>query len=629
MFPRKNTQHKMGNNHTPMIRATMRNERHQRNKQINPHPNKDPELFESVAKLVSSPNVTLISYDGLVTGSSELREDNKNSYYRLFQKYIQDDRLNDTFAHGYKMNKGGAAQEETNEHLTLLGQYSVEYDKPDHPISKTAEPHYDGFLVGIALLNDATFNQKFQYMETKFSDTYLPDDIEFQPSHLVTDIILNGKEPITIDRQELNYQAAIHIFVLGPLTRSCLRDIVNQIQNASGKQVIIHVQGEANGSTPDTKTTVFTAPMMTPKPGMFPTAFNLYTGEREMHALRTMVGRSYTVAVKPSLDEARHAEGKIRYPVAGFLNPPENNHIPAIYDDILGFIEKNILTTSPGRFFTEDKLFSDLKKINIALICQDFFDKDNGPAAAFLLMFSKNTPRINLINRRVYDLNYPKCTPKWAALKDNHPYLNDVARLISELPSLEGRITPPIGFAVSKNRQEWHSPVYVKDSSPVEGANPYNQVVQNGPFQKEITVRVREAMQVRFPVLINDVLKLHNIIIVPIYANSTEESTTDGEDEISWTRRAPFSEPLYVPRSHFWSLYYPEGLPNGKKYDDPVDLKLNENRQAIAKAFLSTITKRGGRYSRRKMPKNKLTQRRKNKNIKTTNKKLKRKTNRN
>jgi hypothetical protein len=171
--------------------------------------------------------------------------------------------------------------------------------------------------------------------------------IAFRGDYLKTE--LTGT---TTPRQGIpDYANAHHIFLLGPPTVSNVRNIMSIIKSPSRmNSVIIHVQGEANSTNPKLKTTERSAPMFTSKPGMFPVSFNFFSGVIAMFEIRTLVDLSFTLGVKPlamgspervALHEQLVGRGIVQ-------NKDLQNYIPPIYDDVLGFIEKNILLRPQG-----------------------------------------------------------------------------------------------------------------------------------------------------------------------------------------------------------------------------------------------------------------------------------------
>jgi len=222
-----------------------------------------------------------ITYDGKLTGSEDLRHDNK---FRIseFVKAIPP------------------------EHKSKIGEYAYLYDSA----GKMGEPYFDAFLIMIAFLKDDIFDSQFAYYETKFDDKELnsvypknhENHLPFQGSELKTDLVVekevDGKKIFkSLGRSELGivYQSAQHIFLMGPASQSCL-DNISLIIN-SNPNVIVHVQGDANPSDPSTHTNLVSAPFMKEKEGMFPVAFNLWTGETFMFQIRQLCKKSYTVGL--------------------------------------------------------------------------------------------------------------------------------------------------------------------------------------------------------------------------------------------------------------------------------------------------------------------------------------------
>ena len=508
-------------------------------------------------------SVIWVSYDGLVTGSLELRNDNKNSYLRLLSEF------------GKPL-------------LSPLGVYSVKYDDPKGP-NKMAEPHYDGFLAGIASLNDDSFDTNFCYLETQF------DDQELQPLQVPAVYQHSGLKTIVKTQDEhvrakLNYQNAIHIYLLGPATESAVQQIQDIIQSNPGSTVIIHVQGEANGnpiydefmaiSSDKDKTINFTANMFTAKVGMFPASFNFFSGEREMLKIRRMATKCYTVKVK----NADRKEGK---------------YIPQIYQDILDYIEKTILSYKQQP--TQHQLWKQQSQLNNKLICQDSFDKDNAPAVAMLLLNSKNllACTVDMISRRVYDVAMPKDPP--SVLFSVVPAFKNI---LTDIRSWFGGKSP-IGYVRSMDDAEWHGPVYAKNTSPKDE----NDLIRNGPLNTLRTSNLRQQMRLAMMQNVTEVLLRQNALTPGSelsFKETDETNTTDGEGPVSACGRAPFSEGMFKYTGAFANIMnvVEAGCGNNWKPFDPTppepQKKMSQEQlvaQQVAKNEADWLG-RGG-YSRR------------------------------
>ena len=241
--------------------------------------------------------IVCITYDGKLTGSQELRDDNKFRIYELLKKIPP-------------------------QYKSKIGEYAYLYDSA----GKMGEPYFDAFVIMIAFLKDDLFNNEFAYYKTKFSDTELDfstqaadPDVPWKDSMLKTDLV--DDTPLLRDGLGVVYSTATHIFLMGPASESCLLNITRIIQE--NENVIIHIQGEANPSDPSKHTNTVSAPFMTSKEGMFPVAFNLWTGETIMYKIRTLCTDSYTVGLRDTAakftyfrtpeEESRPADDKPYY----------------------------------------------------------------------------------------------------------------------------------------------------------------------------------------------------------------------------------------------------------------------------------------------------------------------------
>ena len=281
--------------------------------------------------------VCLITYNGLVTGSLELRTDNKRVFELL----------------------------KAAPNKTPIGQYAFVYDDdPPNGAGKVAEPYFDGFLSCIAGLSDGAFNVNFAYLRTEKESDAKPG-------------LFANINPEELPRSALGgegaYQGGVHIYLLGPASPSCVEQITACIQANPGRLIFIHVQGEAPNEprppgeprTPDRMPE--TAEMMTVKPGMFQIAFNYYTGTQEMIAIRRLATQSFTVKVKRPGDRP----GK---------------YVPVIYQQMLDFTLSCILTTTAPP--TTHPFSVMCARLDNQLFCQDTHDKDNLVAGALTLLLS-------------------------------------------------------------------------------------------------------------------------------------------------------------------------------------------------------------------------------------------------
>ena len=283
----------------------------------------------------------LISYDSKTTGSKELRWDHIHNVYP---------------------HMTGP--------LTKIGDYVREYDSK----GKFKEPIFDGYLAGIALLSDDSFDANFHYVRTQFSDIARPSSTE---SGLVTNYL---DETVSRTTLPLPYSTTHHVFLLGPMSQSC----VEYVESFTG-DVIFHVQGEANG---ERKTTTY-PDAMTAHTNVFPTAFNHWTGEEEMRKIRATIDLSYTVKCLPTIPLTMTT-------IKTHEMVEKDVEIPTIYLSI----RSTMLALMKGDAYTVGSL-------PILGICQDMIDKDNSVSSEMLITHSTILPRLILIGRRVYEAETP------------------------------------------------------------------------------------------------------------------------------------------------------------------------------------------------------------------------------
>ena len=276
--------------------------------------------------------VCLVTYNGLVTGSKELREDNP----RVFQ-----------------LLKGAPNK-------TPIGQYAFIYDDaPPNGAGKVAEPYFDGFLSCIAGLSDEVFDINFAYLRTEIESAAKPG-------------LFANIDPTELPRAALGgagaYQTGLHIYLLGPASPSCVEQITACIRANPERLIFIHVQGEAPPEPRQPDRMPDTAEMMTVKQGMFQVAFNYYTGTPQMQEIRRLATQTFTVKVKRT-----NGPGK---------------YVPLIYQQMLDFILSCVLTTTAPP--TAHPFSAMCGLLDNQLFCQDTHDKDNLVAGALTLILSRS-----------------------------------------------------------------------------------------------------------------------------------------------------------------------------------------------------------------------------------------------
>jgi hypothetical protein len=288
-----------------------------------------------------------ISYDSKCTGSKELRMDNIKNVFQ----YIQDKKR------------------------TPIGDYAFAYDSA----GKCKEPIFDGYLAGIALFSSETFNRHFTYIPIQYNDSVRPSKME---SGLSTNY-LDGS--LSREQLPIDYATSKHVFLLGPMSQHA----VDYVRNIQG-DVIFHVQGEASGGRRrlDRKTTTY-PDAMTEHNTIFPTSFNLWTGEECSRQIRSMMDAAFTVKCNPTIEldlvEVLNNTG---------MMAPLTVSIPSIYVQLRTYMVEECLL---GK-----KINIDFKPIVIDAIFQDMIDKDNSVSCFMLLNHTFTIPYLSLIGRRVY-----------------------------------------------------------------------------------------------------------------------------------------------------------------------------------------------------------------------------------
>ena len=227
-------------------------------------------------------NICVLHYDGVVTGSKELRKYNEHVVSKMYT------------------NTGP---------MTKVMNYFENYDNT--PGGKKKEPFFDGFLVHMALL------QKDSYEEYGLNDiNYWPiqtedlkgDNTGENSTFRSTRIKESGEATTEIN----NYDKANHIFILAPLTPKVLEILIKRIDDSLKKAetLIFHIQGDVikakdhkpryNTINPDSG--------MSGGGSMFGEAFNLFSGGMQFQEFRNRLkdvgAKFYSVSPNTDLDAA-------------------------------------------------------------------------------------------------------------------------------------------------------------------------------------------------------------------------------------------------------------------------------------------------------------------------------------
>ena len=308
-----------------------------------------------------------VTYDGKFTGSTEHRQ----------------------FNHGTMAN---ALRSTNPANFSPIGTYAHAYDLGG---GKSKEPNFDGILAYVSVLSNEVFDENFHYWQTVYDDRPQPDALY---SGLSTSLVQPADGGHRVNRAELagilgsEYAVVNHVFVLGPVSQNTL-NVINGIRG----HCIFHLQGDANSRHGNDHKTTSYPDAMTVYEGLFPIAFNLWTGEELARQLRALFNRSFTVKCNPHI-VVEDALGKsLTAPPA---EPPALTiAYPRIFSQIcMTLFNQEYLRPPqiaiPGIAITP---------INVAFIAEDLIDKDNLTACSILIKNSKIHPTLSLIGRRVYD----------------------------------------------------------------------------------------------------------------------------------------------------------------------------------------------------------------------------------
>uniref|UniRef100_A0A6C0BAD3 Uncharacterized protein n=1 Tax=viral metagenome TaxID=1070528 RepID=A0A6C0BAD3_9ZZZZ len=490
-----------------------------------------------------SRTIALVTYDGKLTGSMDTRNDNA---YRVFPLLT-------------------ALQQAGN--LTMIGQYAFDYDSPPPGANKKLEPFFDAFLVGIANLNDATFNANFKYITTSIDEDVplspLQNPIQWQDSKLRTNVVINDGQTVDKTREELftnsSYRDAKHIYIMGPASQSCYDGIVAQLTRNPRSNFIIHVQGEANSRDEASKTINYSAPGMTPKAGMFPVSFNYWTGENEMYKIRALTTNQYTVGLRE--EAPRH--------IANYVAPngaPANVNMPRVYVDMLDYVLYRICSRGAMPVGAADGPLpyeTMTSPLNNVLVCQDMFDKDNSASIALAISTTSVRSDIIIIGRRVYD----RCAQQqlFAVVPPHQPV---VAR-IQQGQTIGGQ-APPLGHMRCCGNQEWQCPVSIIPGQPLN-PDPTLQISPNIGLNLDRTTQALITSQRAIQAMINNLnpALMARCNIKPV----APEDITDGIGAVSLSGRAPFPESMFTYVNYWDGVLGAPVFPLiGNNCGSPVDI---------------------------------------------------------
>jgi len=304
-----------------------------------------------------------ISYDGSFTGSEQHRQYNNGP------------------------NMLGRLRAQDDADFTPIGMYAKQYDIGG---VKSKEPNFDGILAFVATLQDQVFDENFHYVRVEYKDEDQPDACYSGLSTCVLQPHQLGHRQDIAALVGQAYSDATHVFILGPMCPSIIADV----EKLSGN-VIFHFQGEP--SCREGMSTTQYADGMVAVDGLFPVAFNFWTGEKEARVIRAMMDEKFTVKCNPTIVSSAvvaativgaAAEVTIGYPV--------------IFQQINGWIYKHIYLRS-DLAAAEPAVPLPTTPLTIVYIAEDLIDKDNSTACGILTSHSRTPPALRLIGRRVYD----------------------------------------------------------------------------------------------------------------------------------------------------------------------------------------------------------------------------------
>ena len=520
-------------------------------------------------------NISVLHYDGVVTGSKELRKYNELIVSKRYTENTE------------------------KKPMTKVMNYFENYDNA--PGGKKKEPFFDGFLVHMALLQKDSYKKyglnNINYWPIRTEDIE-GDNTGENSTFRSSRINESGNETATTDIK--NYDKATHIFILSPLTRNVLEILIERINYAKDNReytLIFHIQGDVikapdgapryDGINPDSG--------MTGGGSMFGEAFNLFSGGMEFQKFRNKlkevgaefysvspntVGdaddfhnryREWEINVQTLADTkaeqavweekmkkklavgggqgkaaarrmrrrrerelgkepvtATEAEQKKQIPVAE-KELSESLPIPDYYkkvnDDIIQVCSNNDVPTDWSNNF---------RKLNIDMIIQDGTDKDNLASMSLLgnMNQSEKIP-VYFVGARMYkSSSRPFGTPK------------EAGGATFKFPESFER------FRVNPNTQECEKPTDTRNFNKEKNQEVYG----NFEFLKDITVSFYKHQMNGFKECLYDVMPSGNSIF-----DFIEGGIVDGTGDTSLSLRAPFNMSLFffAPNTYMSSFKLP------------------------------------------------------------------------
>uniref|UniRef100_A0A6C0F9T2 Uncharacterized protein n=1 Tax=viral metagenome TaxID=1070528 RepID=A0A6C0F9T2_9ZZZZ len=474
----------------------------------------------SETKSSISSNVCALYYNGVITGSKELREYNESYVCKQYNKY------------------GSPG-------LGTPIDYYTKYDAGP----KKEEPFFDAFLVHLAMIDKSKLKnnnigdlKKIKYYRANIQDDNKTPN-QGEKSSLTS--VISQKDFVIPPGI---YAGAKHIFIMSPMTNNMNEEIKEYCnsQKKNGTNVIIHIQGDSVHNSyeggnehkgkegtgkigADNGLTAKRDPI-TKKVGMFPDAFNLFSG-----GIATQNFRKY-------LKENNAVVGSVS-PVTGIEwkgndSKPVPDYYKEVNDLVLQFSSKN----SP--IYIESSKFAEVLSgiipggLDIHKVYQDGTDKDN--LASLILLGGLNKERLiktDFIGLRLYKSStIPFPTIYDYEVDELGNYKVDELG-IRVLIDKDRKHTFKFGSSRLDINGEWSSPA---DKNPKYGNLPFDTKTES--LTRKFYIEQRKGF--------TNVLTPYaqNIVINGIHINKDVDIAkfiVDGLGLISESLRAPFNMSLF------------------------------------------------------------------------------------
>lgn len=456
--------------------------------------------MNSNSEVNNNGSIYVLHYNGIITGSLELRNYNAQVVSTMYGD--KEDLTEGTPMHYYN-----------------------QYDNASG--GKKNEPFFDAFLVHLAMLDLENTEQfcseitgdleDIKYYKTEIKDS--PDSNIRGKSSLKSNISLD-----TITRAEMQYKSAKHIFIMSPMTELMSSEIqsVCEERTSNGQNVIIHIQGDAiknEYESGDNHPAKSQNNGLTGKSGMFPDAFNLFSGGLAVQGLR-----SY-------LQSNPNANILSVSPVTGTAWKPARKPVPDYYKNV----NRDVLTVSqnPNSGFGKKLGCFISEGLDIHKVYQDGTDKDN--LASLILLGRLNRDRsipTDFIGFRLYKSStVPFGVDSLEPTGQQKNYMTGAAAGFPGGPFPFAKPTT-FNFASQRNNPEYSKP-----------ADSRGDKFGNLPFdaaQADLTRRFYANQRAGFQAVLKPYAG--NIII---NNNGVDQFIVDGLGLVSESERAPFNMSLF------------------------------------------------------------------------------------